>query len=162
MEDLSINTGNTPWFGGATALQKAILNLGPVVVMAFILLGYVLFNQSKKLDSISLKQDDALSFAEKNFDATNLGNHFQWASCVNSAEIILDKSDRQAALDRCIPPPEKAKDTSYQSIGNSIAKSDSSAFHFVDPVNSRDAESIAETERQKHLDAIKDFTTITQ
>ena len=98
-------------FVGSPWWSKATWQMGPAIVVLFVLLWVVispLKNVKQEHVMIMGKQDDTLYQAK-------LSNHFLWAKCVNDASILQDKAEREMALERCIPPIEKAPNTKDQS-----------------------------------------------
>lgn len=108
---------------------------------------------------IPLMRDQLLSIStgqNEVYKEVKLGNHFNWAKCVNDANQITDEIERKDAINRCIPPPEKTEDTAYKAIG---PEGEEEAFLF-NKVNAREAEKIADSQDATHRKAIENAVTI--
>lgn len=84
-----------PWWS-----KEAVGQMGPAIVVLFVLLSVVVYSYVGPIYNLTNNFAESVRRDEQILDAVNLGNHYQWANCVNGAKD-------EEALKRCIPPPAK-------------------------------------------------------
>lgn len=85
-----------PWWS-----REAVGQMGPAIVVLFILLSVVVYSYLGPIMNLAQNFSDSANRDAQILEAVQLGNHYQWADCVNGAK------DDPVALARCVPPPSK-------------------------------------------------------